>query len=89
MPNRSNAPSARDQVNSKTPGKDWHTVLYRCPRSGHFLADGGNSLFPSKLEASKFAKAATKSDGKRRLVARVVRRYKRSPAAMVRDDYTA
>jgi hypothetical protein len=89
MPSRSNAPSANSQVNTYRPTKDWHTVLYRCPTSGNFLAEGGNSLFPSKFEASKYAKAATKVDGKRRLVARVVRRYVRKPASMVRDDYAS
>ena len=76
-----------NEVNSYAPAHDWHTVLYRCPSTGHFMAEGGNSLFPSKKEASVYAKAATKADGKRRLVARVVRRYKKAPAMIVRDDY--
>lgn len=77
-------------VSSHTPAKDWHIVVYRCPDSGNFGAQfDGNCLFPSKLEASKYAKAATKADGKRRLVARVVRRYRRSPVQMQRDDYVS
>lgn len=77
-------------VSTHTPSQDWHVVVERCPESGNFGAKyEGNCLFPSKLEASKFAKAATKADGRRRLVARVVRRYRRSPVQMQRDDYSA
>lgn len=76
-----------DVVNSHASEKDWHVVVFRCPDDHKYRAEPGNSLFPSKMEASVYAKAATKADGKRRLVAKVVRRYRRQPVTMVRDDY--